>query len=156
MISFALGLAACAGNLATPPSREAELPSAIPAVADITPTRTPPTTTSIGGARPEVLALVRADLAARLGVSDAQIRLEAIEAVEWPDSGLGCPLPGAPYAQVLTPGFRIVLVAGTAAYEFHTDQTEAVVLCQDGQPVMPEFPVIPGEIDDGEPWMPVN
>jgi len=50
--------------------------------------------------------------------------------VEWSDASLGCPKPGFAYAQVITPGYRIVLTAGQQQYEYHTDKSRAVVLCE--------------------------
>lgn len=44
----------------------------------------------------------------------------------WPDTSLGCPEPGRLYAQVLTPGYRIVLGAGDERYVYHTSNARAV------------------------------
>jgi hypothetical protein len=85
-------------------------------------------------ADPALQALVKQatdDLAARLGIQAAQIDLVEVEQVEWPDASLGCPQPGMMYAQVITPGYRIVLEAGGQAYEVHTDTDSSVVLCED-------------------------
>lgn len=81
------------------------------------------------------------DAEARAGVERAAARLEeedglppdrvvVVEAVEWPDASLGCPEPGRMYAQVVTPGFRIVFEAAGARAEFHTARRgDAVVRC---------------------------
>jgi len=71
----------------------------------------------------------RQDLAKRLGVSVDDIEVQAVEAVEWPDASLGCPQPGMMYAQVITPGYRILLRAGGETYEYHSDRKRAI-LCQ--------------------------
>ena len=34
------------------------------------------------------------------------------------------------YAQVITPGFRLILAAGQTNYEFHSDTAGHVVTCQ--------------------------
>jgi hypothetical protein len=34
------------------------------------------------------------------------------------------------YAQVITPGYRVVLEAGGQRYEYHTDTGRFVVLCE--------------------------
>ena len=39
-------------------------------------------------------------------------------------------------------------------YIYHTDTRDTVILCMEEE--LPTFPVTPGEIDDGEPWMPVD
>jgi hypothetical protein len=70
-----------------------------------------------------------ADLAQRLGLAPDVISVLSIEPVEWPDASLGCAKPGMMYAQVVTPGYRIVLEAGGKTYEYHTGQGQ-VVTCQ--------------------------
>ena len=60
------------------------------------------------------------DLAATTGVDPASITLVSIEPVEWRDSSLGCPQPDMMYAQMLTPGYRIVLSTGDETVEYHT------------------------------------
>ncbi|NIN64244.1 MAG: hypothetical protein GTO63_06000, partial [Anaerolineae bacterium] len=79
----------------------------------------------------QALRLAREDLAQRLGLAPEAIRLVSVEAVEWSDTSLGCPQPGMMYAQVITPGFRVVLEeAEGQRYEYHADRSRAVVLCQ--------------------------
>lgn len=63
----------------------------------------------------------RKDLASRLGISIDSIVLVRSEAVEWPDTSLGCPEPGEDYVQVPIPGYRIVLAVEETYYEYHTD-----------------------------------
>ncbi len=71
----------------------------------------------------------RQDLSKRLGMSLEEIEVQSVKAVEWPDASLGCPQPGMMYAQVITPGYRILLKAGDETYEYHSDQKRAI-LCQ--------------------------
>jgi hypothetical protein len=78
----------------------------------------------------DVVRLAKEDLAQRLGVAVDQIGLVSVEAVEWSDTSLGCPQPGMMYAQVITPGYRVVLEAGGQRYEYHTDTGRFVVLCE--------------------------
>ncbi len=82
---------------------------------------------------PEAQAAVeaaRAFLAGHLGIGVEQVRLVYVEPAEWPDAGLGCPEPGKVYAQVLTPGYRVVLQVQDQQYELHTDRSgKRVVLC---------------------------
>ena len=104
-----------------------------------------------------VVELAKEDLARRLGISVSEISLISVEAVDWPDTSLGCPQPGMMYAQVITPGYLIVLEAKGQAYEYHTDTEQWAVLCgENGPTAYPTIPVKPGEIDDGEPWLPVD
>jgi hypothetical protein len=78
-----------------------------------------------------MIALARADLALRLGVPGESIVVGSFEEVVWRDASLGCPQPGASYAQVLTPGFAIVLEARGQEYTYHTDRDQVVLLCAD-------------------------
>ena len=54
----------------------------------------------------------------------------------WNDSCLGCPQTGENCAQVVTPGYRIVLRVSEATYEYHTDLGGTARLCSQtgGQP----------------------
>ncbi len=50
--------------------------------------------------------------------------------VEWGDTSLGCPMPGMVYAQVVTPGFRLVFEYQGRQNEYHTDRDgSSVVAC---------------------------
>ncbi len=49
-------------------------------------------------------------LAEWLGIPATQLSVLAAEAVMWPDSCLGVMRPGVACAEVLTPGFRVLLV----------------------------------------------
>jgi len=92
------------------------------------------------------------DLAQRLSIAVTEISLVKAEEVTWPDASLGCPQEGMMYAQVETDGFIVGLEANDNLFEYHTDTRGNVVLCE--TPQLPVFPIKPGEIDDGEPWMP--
>ena len=77
----------------------------------------------------EIVALAKKDLASRRGIFAGKIVLKRIEGVDWPDASLGCPKEGKAYAQVIMPGYRLVLSDGTADFEYHTDKHQRVVLC---------------------------
>ena len=79
----------------------------------------------------DALAAAIKDLSEQTGSSPNEIILVSIEAVEWSDTSLGCPQEGFMYAQVITPGYKIVLEAQGQQYQYHTDQTTNVVLCQE-------------------------
>lgn len=70
----------------------------------------------------------RDDLASRLDIPFGDILLLSSEAIEWPDSSLGCPEEGMDYAQVVVPGYLIVLVVDNQAYEYHSDYQQ-IILC---------------------------
>jgi hypothetical protein len=71
------------------------------------------------------------DLAKRLGLRPAAIRLVRVKPVDWPDTSLGCPKPDMVYAQVITPGFVVVLWAQGREYEYHTDEGRFVTWCEE-------------------------
>jgi hypothetical protein len=102
----------------------------------------------------EILKKAITDLAERLGISEDQVQVIDAKAVTWPDASLGCPQPGMVYAQVTTPGYWILLEALENRYPYHTDVATQIILCQGD--FLPIFSVTPGEIDDGQPWMPVD
>lgn len=85
-------------------------------------------------ARPEVVEKAAADLAARIGASPEDIRLLELSEVEWRDTSLGCPQPGMMYAQVITPGYLMVLEAQGQGYEYHADRRGNVVYCPNPEP----------------------
>ncbi len=69
------------------------------------------------------------DLAERLDVIKEEIKVKSTQKKDWPDSSLGCPKPGMMYAQVITPGYLIVLETVGKGYNYHTSQ-DVVTLCQ--------------------------
>jgi hypothetical protein len=101
---------------------------------------------------------VIADLALRLQVTEEMIDVVSVEAVEWPNTSLGCPQPGMMYAQVVTPGYRLCLEAEGEKYWYHMDTGKFMIQCgEDGTLILPPLPIQPGEkIQDGIPWMPVD
>ncbi len=74
-----------------------------------------------------VVEIAKKDLAERLNIPVEKIQLVKQESVEWSDASLGYPEEGMMYAQVITPGFRIVLKAGDKLYEYHSDYKRVVV-----------------------------
>lgn len=73
------------------------------------------------------------DLAAELGVSPDEIKVTTVQAVDFPDSSLGCPEEGMMYAQVITPGYALMLEVDGTVYEYHgTDKADGhVVRCEE-------------------------
>jgi hypothetical protein len=99
--------------------------SACSAITPSQPTATPTTTPEIFMPLPadqHAFEVVRATLAANLGVDPLSITLVDEAPVDWPDTCLGLPAIGEMCAQVVTPGFRVRVQAGEMVYEFHTDQ----------------------------------
>jgi len=73
-----------------------------------------------------VVALAVEDLAARLAVDQTAIRVVNVEQVNWPNSCLGYYRPGQMCAQVVTPGFRVVLEAAGKTWVYHTSFTRVI------------------------------
>jgi hypothetical protein len=70
-----------------------------------------------------------AAIADELGLSPETIQVVSATPQVWPDASLGCPQPGQVYAQMLTPGYLVVVDAGGESIEFHTDEQGNVVRC---------------------------
>jgi hypothetical protein len=68
-------------------------------------------------------------LATASGVPAEVIKLDSWEKTVWSDSSLGCPEPGMSYAQVVTPGWKIVLSAPDGQHEFHADTGDRLLDC---------------------------
>ncbi len=60
-------------------------------------------------------------LASSLGLTSKDIQVVSAAAVEWPDACLGIAQPGVVCAQMVTPGFILVLEAQGRQYEYHTN-----------------------------------
>jgi hypothetical protein len=78
---------------------------------------------------PAAAAPVIAAIAADLGVSPESVQLVTFESRDWPDSSLGCPQPDMLYAQVVTPGYLVVVEVAGERIEYHTDKRGTVVRC---------------------------
>ncbi len=88
-----------------------------------------------GGGDPveqQMITLAKNDLAASTAVDVSSITVKSVLAQEWRDSNLGCGKGNA--LQVITPGYLITLTVNGKDYEYHTNQTNRVVLCVGGQP----------------------
>ncbi len=79
---------------------------------------------------PQMVQLARESLARKYKLSEDQINLFSVEAMNWPDASLGCPQAGIVYAEVITPGFQILFEAAGQSYSYHTDNIDRVILCQ--------------------------
>lgn len=125
------------------------------------PTQIPPTVetqvtrvATVPAEAEEIISLAVADLSFRLSLDQQDVHVILTESRLWPDTALGCPRPGESYAQQTVPGYRLLLEGNSQIYSYHTDADETVILCIGDD--LPSFPVTPGEIDDGQPWMPVD
>lgn len=97
------------------------------------------------GNLPQPVQAAIEDLAGRLDVAPDAITVASFEEVTWPDTSLGNPEPGRVYAQVLTPGYRVMLEAQGQRYEYHTDRGTRVTLMEPGGE---ETPAAEGEHEE--------
>lgn len=86
---------------------------------------------AMGGDFPFPVQAAMASAAANRGVAPESVSVVRFEAVDWPDSSLGCPEEGGVYAQVITPGYLVVLSIGGEEVEYHTDALDRAVECAD-------------------------
>ena len=127
-------VSAPSGTIPVPP---AETPPSVPELPREEPIEEPPGEPPIGppgGGPPATIegpyGGVVADAAARLWVPADQLTLVMVEPRQWPDSSLGCPKPGEFYAQVITPGYLVVVAGAGRELEYHTDEAGNFVLCE--------------------------
>jgi len=101
----------------TPPDSPATTPETAPS------TRASDDLGAIGPTVQRLVDMAAADLVERFTLSglslDNPIVITAVEEVTWRDGALGCPSKDMQYAQVLTPGHRIVLEFDGATYNYH-------------------------------------
>ena len=71
--------------------------------------------------------LAKNDLAQRLSVDINNIITVRLDDVNFSDTSLGLSKPGEMYAQVITPGYIIVLEVNNKYYRYHTDKSSIVV-----------------------------
>lgn len=135
-------------SLISTPERKSSPPSSIPTLAREEAQASPPPPTSpretpqplLRSTPPawlqtppqaqEAVEAARAFLVDHLEVPVAQIQLLYVEPETWSDASLGCSGPGRYYAQVVTPGYRVVFQVETQQYELHTDRSAShIVLC---------------------------
>ncbi len=77
-----------------------------------------------------MVSQARQDLSNTRGYPLSEIFLISHEEVTWPNSALGCPRAGQMYAQVLTPGYRIVLGWKDLKYTYHGATGRPPFRCQ--------------------------
>lgn len=146
LLVIVLVLSACAAPPpVAPPSGERSLdaPTATPqATATPAPTATPTAEpapenapgddgsrsggdTMRNGAPAELIERAKAEVASLARSAAESVQVKSVEQVEWSDASLGCPQGGMMYAQVITPGYKIVLESGGRTYEFHSGMDPA-------------------------------
>ncbi|HEY1250909.1 MAG TPA: hypothetical protein VGH97_06940 [Thermoanaerobaculia bacterium] len=115
MLLAACFLTACSSQPSPPPA------SAPPAGATTSTASPDARKTAFRAAANQLSRQVNAPVDSIAGVSQDE--------TTWNDSCLGCPQTGENCAQVLTPGYRVVLRVSDATYEYHTDMGGRAKLC---------------------------
>jgi hypothetical protein len=79
-----------------------------------------------------VVQRAKADLGQELGIRQGEITVKSVEETDFPDASLGVPKPDRLYAQVVTPGYVIELIAGDTVYEYHATGDRIVLVSGEG------------------------
>lgn len=92
-------------------------------------TPTPPASESVAA---EIETAARKLLADALDADAGDFTLESSEGMGWSDTSLGCPKEGYMYAQVITPGYKLVFDLAGTSHAVHTNADGShMVLCAD-------------------------
>lgn len=102
---------------------------------EVTPSPAPPSETPYPSGEP-MEEDAREALANWLGIPKQEIEVVGVDEVEWPDTSLGCPEPGMVYAQMIVPGYRIVMRVGDEVYEYHSGGGQGVLCGGEGNPLI--------------------
>jgi hypothetical protein len=89
-----------------------------------------------------LVEMARNDLAERLEIPVEDIETVSVKPTEFPDASLGVPEEGQVYAQVVTPGYVIVLKANQQNYQYHAAD-QRVILVPEESAEMPGEPTPP-------------
>lgn len=76
----------------------------------------------MGFTKETAAALAKKDLAKRLSIDAAKIRVVKVADREFPDMSLGAAVGGEMSAQMISTGWRIDLEAGGKSYEYRADK----------------------------------
>jgi hypothetical protein len=76
---------------------------------------------NIGKEYPEPVLEIVEQITERYGLNVNQVTILSAEQVEWPNACLGLAGEDEMCAEVITPGWKIVLESGDKEYTFHTD-----------------------------------
>ena len=126
---FLMAVAACGGNDEEAETTVPTTESGAPALPLDTPA--PPANEPVPG---EIETAARKLLADELGADGGDFKLDSSEGVGWSDASLGCPKEGYAYAQVITPGYKLVFDLAGTTYAVHTNSDGSqMVICGDRQ-----------------------
>jgi len=98
----------------------------IPGLTTTTVTSSPATT---GEVPREILDAIVADATERTEVPQSDLSVVRSEAVEWPDSSLGCPEPGQFYTQAIVSGYWVEIGASDRILDYRSDAAGNFKVC---------------------------
>lgn len=92
------------------------------------PAAKPAQQTSVESALPPapVLEKIKADATKRL---NAAVEIASSERATWGDGSMGCPVPGVFYTQMITSGFRVLVVSGPQTLDYRVANSGYFRLC---------------------------
>ena len=76
---------------------------------------------------PEVAVAIQNQISETLGVQVDQVQIESVEQRDWSDSCLGLGGANESCAQVITPGWLVVLNVNGTEYRYRADQTGTTI-----------------------------
>jgi hypothetical protein len=85
-----------------------------------------------------LVAMAKENLAQRLEIGADDVTVKDIEATEFPDASLGVPELGQMYAQVVTPGYIILLEVDGRVYRYHGAEQRLVFVPDETEASEPE------------------
>ena len=117
-VVLVFAVAACAEQFATPDPAASPTPLSVDEDAD--------------GSEEMVRARVLEFLAGEMGVAVDSLNIVSATAMAWSDTSLGCPQPDKGYAQVITPGYLVLIRDNEGTeHKVHTDQNGSFVIVCD-------------------------
>ena len=126
-------LTACTPALPFEPAQTSTPTFVNPTESDLSPMPQNPTLNNLE----TLIGTAKQDLAGRLSIPVNEIILLDAKDVIWSNSSLGCPQPGMVYADILTPGYLILLNVNNKDYEYHAGKSSDVFLCENPTPPVP-------------------
>ncbi len=93
----------------------------LPACASTTPSPATPSPEGPQGGAEEIPDEILQAIARGLGFDPGELQVQELEQVEWSNSCLGLAGPDEMCAEVITPGYRLIVRAGDRQYQVHTD-----------------------------------
>ena len=76
---------------------------------------------------PEVIVQIQNQVSQALSAAAEQIQIEMVEQRDWPDACLGLPNPDEACAEVITPGWLVVVDVGGTEYRYRVDETGTII-----------------------------